>query len=449
MNKNVNTKDEKKKKEKKKRAAVLLLAGLIGAGALGGLLSTSAFFTDRDAVDKSVNVGTLDMKVDDLTDLDGNYRNWTTRLSSISKLEKNGQQDDKWTLPTTVDKDKNQADSTGIINPGDTGILAFKVSNIAEKSMDTAAVVTVEVQLPDGAYDDTTRAGDKIIDYNQDGSKLGTKSAVEGATATLDVDNAKKAVNGIAEGGKQTDLALLADTTTDQGKADAGAYTIEGLGTPVVYQGRFQRDARGEYTDKLIDTDKNVITLRYFTTLETLKGSVEKEDSDTTHGANDSAIYAYNVDFDRAITNKFQNATIEVNTEVYAKQHRDGFTADTDFQTIGGSQGSTAGDQADVARVASATGGAQTAEVKGIKGVTEEKATKAIEGADGQSDGRSNINQTQVESAKVPTIDLSSDWSMIGSFSHVIDGSTTSTTAPTANTIAGAQAAAKTQTPGK
>ena len=422
---------------KKKKAAVAALVGVLAVAGIGGAVGTGAFFTDRAEVDGTANVGTLDMKLTDLSDLDSNYRTWTTRLASSSKLEKNGQQSDSFTLPTTADADAGQADSKDIVNPGDTGILAFRVDNIAEKSMDTAAIVTVEVELPKGAYDETKRDGTtKIIEYNKDGSALGTTSAVEGATATLDVENAKLAVDSIPSGGTQKDLALLADTTTDQGKADAGAYTIEGLGTPVVYQGRFERDARGEYTDKLIDTDKNVLTLRYYTTLETLKGSVENTDGkDDTHGAGDSATYAYNVDFDRALTNKFQNATLMVDCTVYAKQHRDGFTADSDFETIGGSQGSTGAAESSVERVESTTGGAQTAEVVGVGAGADETAAKAADLDGGQSSGRSNVNKTQVVSAQVPKVDLSSDWSMIGSFSHVIDGSTTAMTAPTANTI--------------
>lgn len=434
----------KAKEGSKKKAAVIALIGVLAAAGIGGAVGTGAFFTDRSEVDGKVNVGTLDMKVDDLSDLDGNYRTWTTRLTSSSKLEKNGQQHDDFAMPTTADADAGQADSKGIINPGDTGILAFRVSNIAEKSMDTAAVVTVEVELPKGAYDDTKRDGTtKIIDYSQDGSALGTaiptgSSGVDmtGASETLDVDNAKLAVDQIPTDGSQKDLALLADTTTDQGKRDAGAYTIEGLGTPVVYQGRFQRDARGEYTDKLIDTDKNVLTLRYYTTLETLKGSIENTDGkDDTHGAGNSVVYAYNADFDRALTNKFQNATIMVDCTVYAKQHRGGFTAESDFRTIGGSQGATGSAEASVSRVENTTGGKQTAEVTGLESGADETVTRAIDLDNGQSEGRSNVNKTQVVSAQVPKIDLSSDWSMIGRFNHVIDGSAMALEAPAANTV--------------
>lgn len=437
-NKNI----ESKKKDLNKKT---VRAGAIGVATLSmvfAIAGASSFFTDTDHIDTGAKIGNFDMTVDDKSDLDGNYRNWSDRLTSTTKLVANGQQADDWTLPTTADKDIGRNDSTGIVNPGDTGILAFKVTNTGKKSMDTAAMVTVEVQLADGAYDDTTRGGTKVIAYDKDGKSLTTSPAVAGASSTYNVENAKLAVDS---SDKQSDLALLADTTTDQGKTDAGAYTIEGLGTPVVYQGRFEKDARGEYTDHLIDTDKNVITLRYYTTLETLAGSVEKNPSketdatsakfDDSHAAGNSAIYAYNADFDRAITNKFQNANIKVNCEVFAKQHRDSFVADLDFVTIDGYQGSAAvAEGQTIAGVYNQKGSAQTANTIAIKGVAAEEEvngtakdntqhTKAVKNTNGQSLVRSNCNQTHVISAGVPRQDLASDWSMIQSFSHVINGS--------------------------
>ena len=361
---------KKKNSQKKIRACATAVACASIAFAIAG---ASAFFTDRTSIQDNTLVGNFDMKVEDLTNLDANYRTWTDRITSTSALAKNGQQDDGIKLPLqTADQKASQADSTGIINPGDTGLLAFKVSNNGKKSMDTAAIVTVEVKLADGAKDDN------------------------GAVGTLS-----------------------ADTTTDQGKMDAGAYTIEGLGTPVVTKGRYkQNPTTKEYTDEIIDADKNVITLRYYTKLETLAGSVEKTtDKDDTHNAGNSAIYAYNVDFDRALRNKFQGAAFRVNTAVYAKQHRDSFTAPTDFETIGGSQGTDA-----QVTVASPDG-------KGNLTAAQEKATKAVDSGGGQSNGRSNVNQTHVVSASKPTVDQRSDWSMIADFAHVVDGSTTGTAA--------------------
>ncbi len=120
-----------------KKVAILAAIGILG---VGGAIGASAFFTDKATTVDAVNVGTFNMVLTDYSDLDGNYRTWTTANASTSKLATNGKQTAKFTADA-VDK---AAPSTGIINPGDTGVLQFALKNDQEKSMDTAVQVTVK-----------------------------------------------------------------------------------------------------------------------------------------------------------------------------------------------------------------------------------------------------------------------------------------------------------------
>lgn len=320
------------KKINKKRKAVagtaIALAGVLTIGA------SMAFLTDNASTDAKAKAGSIDMVATDLTDLDANVRTWTDSFASTSKLTKNGLQADDFDVKTlAADTD---APSVDMINPGDTGVLAFKVENKGTKSIDTAAKVTV--------------------------------------TATMDAAHAK-AVTG-------KDQTLDAAVATD-----AGAYTIEGLGTPVITKG---------------DTDHSV-KLVYYTTLDTLKGSIENSATDSTDGKDASAIYAYNVDFDRSVGNKLTDAKFTVHTDLYAKQHRNTFG--TFAAVTGGSQGSAA-----------------TNDYEG-KTVVEETVKQAVVGPTGnQADGRSNVNKTAATTGTLTA--ASKDWTLVDSFEKVINGST-------------------------
>lgn len=229
------------KSSNRMRKGVLAVALLCGIGAVGGVVGTGAFFTDKATVDRTVNVGTMNMKVADLSDLDGDYGTHNADGSTTGAIKTTGYQGASFTLPAATDKAKP---STGIINPGDDGIYAYKIENTGEKSFDTAKVVTVTVTLKD-------------------------------ANATMTAD------------------------------ADGSAYTIEGLGTPIVA------------------VDKNVMTLTYKASdAEILSGSAEAD------GKGTSAVYAYNTAFARNVKNKFQDADIKIDTVVYAKQHRNSIASE-------------------------------------------------------------------------------------------------------------------------
>lgn len=120
---------KKKKEIKKKILSVVLAAALLGGGCFAGIAIGSgngiaALFTDREHIDSNANIGTLNMTLTDMTNLDSNYRTWTNRITSSSNLTNNGLQSDDWDVPYAADL---SATSAGIINPGDTGILAFKI----------------------------------------------------------------------------------------------------------------------------------------------------------------------------------------------------------------------------------------------------------------------------------------------------------------------------------
>lgn len=249
---NENKKVVVKKRNNKKNLLVLAMAGVLGCGSV---LGASAFFTDQASSQANAKVGTFNMAVTDMSDLDGNYRDWATLTAQTGEqgyaadaqvgtkvMAENGKKAADFTKGAATDAANP---STGIINPGDTGIYAYKVENTAEKSMDTAKTVKVTVKLADGV------------------------------TETL--DKAK----------------------------DANAYTIEGLGDPVV----------------LVSDDGKTMDL-YYAQADTdiLDGSIEK-DSGVAEGQS-ALTYAYNADFNRLCNNKFQGMDVTIKTTVYAKQHR-------------------------------------------------------------------------------------------------------------------------------
>ena len=140
---------ENKKKSSGMRKGVLAVALLCGIGAVGGIAGTSAFFTDKAEIEKSTNVGTMNMKVTDLSDLDGDYGTHKGDGSTVGAITTAGYQGTEAALPTAPADAANP--STGIINPGDDGIFAYKIENTGEKSFDTAKVVTVTVTLKDSS----------------------------------------------------------------------------------------------------------------------------------------------------------------------------------------------------------------------------------------------------------------------------------------------------------
>lgn len=160
-----------KKRDGKKQLLVLAMAGVLGCG---GILGASAFFTDQGTTTATATVGTFNMKVTDMSDLDGQYSDWATG-TQVKKLTTEGKQATDFTLPEAYDKANP---STGIINPGDTGIYAYKIENTAEKSMDTAKTVKVTVALKAGSDDTISKTDDANV-YTIAG--LGTPAVVMGA----------------------------------------------------------------------------------------------------------------------------------------------------------------------------------------------------------------------------------------------------------------------------
>ena len=155
---NVNKKIVTKKKDKKKQLLVLAMAGVLGCG---GVLGASAFFTDQAHTDAKAQIGGLNMTVQDLSDLDGDYSNWAVDQAAGTITEQDSVIDTavkataktadrfagNYTGRAVTDAIKTSGDdsqatdkdapSTGIINPGDSGLLQFKVSNVDSKSFRT------------------------------------------------------------------------------------------------------------------------------------------------------------------------------------------------------------------------------------------------------------------------------------------------------------------------
>lgn len=136
-----------KKLSKKKK---VLAASLTGCLAVGGIIGASAFFTDKAQTSDSANAGTMNMVFSDYSDLDGNYRKWTSPSASDKVLTATGLQTAKIEKTSAFDA---AAPSLNIINPGDTGLLQFALKSDREKSFDIAVEVVVKSSVPltDGA----------------------------------------------------------------------------------------------------------------------------------------------------------------------------------------------------------------------------------------------------------------------------------------------------------
>lgn len=138
------------KKISKKAVKSGVVVSLAGCLAIGGVMGASAFFTDKASTSSTANAGTMNMVFSDYSDLDGNYRNWTSANASDTVLVTNGFQAAKIEKTAAYDA---TAPSLKIINPGDTGLLQFSLISDKEKSFNVGVEVVVQssVELTDGA----------------------------------------------------------------------------------------------------------------------------------------------------------------------------------------------------------------------------------------------------------------------------------------------------------
>ena len=247
---------KRRRKHLRAKWVPVIVAGVV---AVSGVVGMRAFFTDQASITAEAKVGTLKMKVTDLSDLDGNY-NSKTDGTEASLLTKEGLQDSNFNMPTATNGAKDK-----IINPGDDGIYAYQIENIGEKSFDTATVTKVTVSLP------VTSSGN-----------VGTGNSGYGGDGAT----------GIPVGVESSSVL----------SSDPVAYTIPGLGKPGA---------------KTLLADKKTLMYYYVSTSEKpLSGSLEKD------GDNTSATYAYTTKFSRDAGNEYQGMTVKIETTIYAKQHR-------------------------------------------------------------------------------------------------------------------------------
>lgn len=310
---NQNKKIVVKKGNKKKQLLVLAMAGVLGCG---GILGASAFFTDQGHTDAKAQVGGLNMTVQDLSDLDGDYSNWKVDQAKGTITEQDSVIDtavaagiaanakgDRFagnytgravTEIAKTDATDKDAPSTGIINPGDSGLLQFKVANVDSKSFRTGVKSTVIVKLAADAKE-------------PDGAKAAT------------LDKAHKA--DVAAG--TVSMAYPDGTTISETMkykmADYDAYVIDGMGAPIV---KFGYSADGKTFTEAVPEGQtaNAMSLTYYTELDTLKGS--QENTEATDGKNAEVTYAFETKFNRLAQNKFQGAQIDIKTDFYALQNR-------------------------------------------------------------------------------------------------------------------------------
>lgn len=310
---NVNKKIVAKKKDRKKQLLVLAMAGVLGCG---GVLGASAFFTDQAHTDAIAKVGGLNMTVQDLSDLDGDYSKWdinqvdgtiTEKLSVIDTAI--GATEDKPVVDTTdrfagnhtgrsvttaIEKTAADQTSTGIINPGDSGLLQFNVKNVDSKSFRIGVRSTVIVKLAADAKEPDGKTAATLSGDHQKGKSAGTVSMAYPDGTTI-------------------------SKTLQYSVSDYNAYTIEGMGAPLVKFG-YSEDGK-TFTETVPDgKTANAMQLTYYTELDTLKGSQEKEAA--VDGTKDDVTYAFETKFDRLAQNKFQGAQIDIKTDFYALQNR-------------------------------------------------------------------------------------------------------------------------------
>lgn len=288
----------RKNKVRRARAGIIAVALLCGIPAAHDVIGTGAFFTDKASIDANTNVGTMDMQVYNLSDLDGNYGTIDAATGKTTgAIEHEGYQGPDFSLTRATDADNP---STGIINPGDSGIYAFKIVNAGEKSFDTCAVTTVEMTYASHEQPGGGNASAKVIrrvGYSGGGDPFGSRE---------DEITIWPWESGMEPGKYITGLS--------------GKYWVDHM--------------------HLAHLAKSVIL---FEPVQgpTLSGSLEK-DGETT-----SAAFAYNAVLSREAPNAEQGAQYKVTTIIYAKQHRNSAESTIDYDENGNLTGT--GDWAQIA----------------------------------------------------------------------------------------------------
>lgn len=213
---------------------------MAAAMCMGGMLGASAFFTDHASTDKEINAGTLNMSLTDLSDLDSQFGTIDENGDIVTaiKIEDEGYQGTDYTLPAAEDA-LNQ--SPGIINPGDNGIYAYKISNTAEKSFDTAKVTKVTVTL--GANAKT-----------EDGKTAATLTTADLQAYTI--PGLGTPYTSVAADGKSmtliyasNDSEVLSGSKEEDGKGTTAAYA---------YNTKFARDLKNKFQDVDVRIDTTV-----------------------------------------------------------------------------------------------------------------------------------------------------------------------------------------------
>ena len=156
--------ETKNNNARSKKVAVGIAAGVL---AFAGIRGTSAFFTDQAHTDAKAEIGTMNMEVTDLSDLDGDYSanayaadgTYNKAQNAIGAAAKDTKIDgltgDNYAVTAAITRNAADQESFDrIINPGNIGLLQFKVANTAEKSFKTALKTTVKIDLADGAIAD-------------------------------------------------------------------------------------------------------------------------------------------------------------------------------------------------------------------------------------------------------------------------------------------------------
>lgn len=143
----------------KKKAAVATTAALLVVTCIGSL----AFFTDRENADATATAGNIDLVFTDES------------LAIESTGDDVQARDNVWT-------DKKLVVDNGILNPGDTIDMDYKVANAGSKSIDVRQQITLtsDVALTDNAEEYTiTVAGQSITPVKSDDDKTLTYSLAD------------------------------------------------------------------------------------------------------------------------------------------------------------------------------------------------------------------------------------------------------------------------------
>lgn len=201
----------RKNKARCARAGIIAVALLCGVPAAHDVIGTGAFFTDKATVEKSVNVGTMKMKVTDNSLLDPDFGTHNADGTTTGAIKTPGYQGTMtdFVIPTATDAAKP---STGIINPGDDGLYAYTIENTGEKSFDTAKVVKVIITLKDAtAKADAAADKDAYVIEGFDAPYVEAKDNV--LTLTYAATDSK-VLNGSVEndGGDGTSAAFAYNT---------------------------------------------------------------------------------------------------------------------------------------------------------------------------------------------------------------------------------------------